>query len=210
MKNVFAIIFFLFYNFSSYSQENNIVPNGVITGDFTIKFVDKDIVLTPDKPFSIDNLQLTEYNRSPRSWKKIGRQHILPNIIAGGYFGIGCIISLLSSSSLLVSLSPLFLEMAAIEINNATIKATRVHMNKVSYKIILTKPDGRKYNGKIAFFKVHNKCSKLEVGEIYHISMANERLEKLDNNTYTDIAEYEYCSKHRRATWVIWDLTKAN
>ena len=57
---------------------------------------------------------------------------------------------------------------------------------------------------------MHKKCSTLDVGSEYHISLSDERLDKLDKGIYTDIAEYEYCSKHNRVTWVMWDITKAN
>ncbi len=209
MKKIALLILILLVNFNGFCQENTDVPKGKITGDFTITFRDKNITLTPNKEFSLNNLNLIEYNRSPKQSHKrgrdnikIGREHIFWPIFYASYFGIAGVAALPYSFPLF-GFTPLY-------INSATIKATNMHMNKVSYSITLTKPDGRKYNGKIAFFKVHKKCSTLDVGSEYHISLSDERLDKLDKGIYTDIAEYEYCSKHNRVTWVMWDITKAN
>lgn len=204
MKKVLTL-FSLIICFSSFAQEVRHVPKGIITGDFTIRFVNKDVTLAPHKVFSIDDLQLKEYHRSPKSWKKIGREHIFWPVVHSSYMGASGVVFI--ATALPILSVPAF-ALSTLAVHRASIKATRAHMDRVSQPIVLTR-SGKEYTGKIAFFKVHKRCGKTDVGREYHISISDERLSKLDDNTYTDIAEYEYCSKHNRVTWVIWDLRKA-
>ena len=187
MKNFLIICLTLFIVNQAQSKGNK-VPNGKINDDFKIVFKDQGITLEPNKTFDLENLGLKEYSekKAPHAGVKFGQERNRSGaVLCGAFFWI-------------FPLDLLFL------IPGSHLSSAR-KTNKMSSKITIIKPDGKKYNAKIAFFRVKQDCAG-GVGSYYSISIPNDKFESLKNGSISSFSQYEYCTADNCVSWVIYDV----
>ena len=190
MKKILLLSLFVYSVFSCFGKlPGKSVGNAKIDGNFKIFVPSKGITLLPNKQFSMKDFIEHDRDFAPIYYYKMGQGHI------GAAVFFYCL--LLPVDFILFP----FIMPAIYH------KPTKHRLGKRSVDIVIIRPNGDKYNAKLAFYKVKKGCAEYS-SDYYNISLPDAKFNDLDNGMIASFSQYDICGKF--VTWVIWGITKAN